>query len=234
MVKPDIVFFGEALPRRFYERLGVVQEADLMLVMGTSLQVHPFASLPNMAPECVPRVLFNLEEVGTLGSQADDVLVLGDCDSGVRQLADELGWRDELENMWRELVGDEEAERQLRWASRRVPALRDEVTELAEKVEEVLHIGEEEGGQGVEEGNDDMRDGRGVARGESAMGTGGEADEGGIAEEDWVSKPARRAHPAEAHPAQDSTAVSGPGEGSLAVGGERPHGVADSAGKAIV
>ena len=45
-VKPDIVFFGEALPRRFFER---AQEdfprADLLIVMGTSLVVQPFASL---------------------------------------------------------------------------------------------------------------------------------------------------------------------------------------------
>ena len=46
LVKPDIVFFGEALPQRFFH---LSQEdlpaADLLLVMGTSLVVQPFASL---------------------------------------------------------------------------------------------------------------------------------------------------------------------------------------------
>ncbi|KAK4247015.1 DHS-like NAD/FAD-binding domain-containing protein [Corynascus novoguineensis] len=149
LVKPDIVFFGEALPKAFFERSGAVQEADLVLVMGTSLQVHPFAGLPNMAEEEVPRVLFNLERVGSFGTRADDVMVLGDCDAGVRKLADALGWRDELEKAWRELVGDEEAERQLQGAAKRLAALHDEVGKLAEEVEEALHIDEKEGDQEV-------------------------------------------------------------------------------------
>ena len=45
-VKPGIVFFGESLPERFWaavpEDFGA---ADLLIVMGTSLVVHPFASL---------------------------------------------------------------------------------------------------------------------------------------------------------------------------------------------
>lgn len=39
-VKPDIVFFGESLPERFYGLLKKdVEKADLMLILGTSLQV---------------------------------------------------------------------------------------------------------------------------------------------------------------------------------------------------
>lgn len=41
-VKPDIVFFGENLPARFHSSLhGDVKKTDLILVMGTSLQVAP-------------------------------------------------------------------------------------------------------------------------------------------------------------------------------------------------
>ena len=146
LVKPDIVFFGEALPRAFFELSDKAKEADLILVMGTSLQVHPFASLPNMADEDIPRVLFNLERVGSFGTQADDVMVLGDCDTGIRKLADELGWREELEEAWRELVGDEEVERQMQGAKKRVAALHDEVSKLAEEVDEILHIDDNKGG----------------------------------------------------------------------------------------
>ena len=150
LVKPDIVFFGEALPRAFFELSDKAKEADLILVMGTSLQVHPFASLPNMADEEIPRVLFNLERVGSFGTQADDVMVLGDCDTGIRKLADELGWREELEEAWRELVGDEEAERQMQGATKRVAALHDEVNKLAEEVEEILHIDDKGGAKDAE------------------------------------------------------------------------------------
>ena len=45
LVKPDIVFFGENLPERFFERLKDLQQADLLIILGTSLVVQPFASL---------------------------------------------------------------------------------------------------------------------------------------------------------------------------------------------
>lgn len=42
-VKPDIVFFGEGLPARFHKLLkSDVKKADLMLILGTSLQVRVF------------------------------------------------------------------------------------------------------------------------------------------------------------------------------------------------
>lgn len=45
-VKPDIVFYGEELPERFYIRSAAdMPVADLLLVMGTSLVVYPFAGL---------------------------------------------------------------------------------------------------------------------------------------------------------------------------------------------
>lgn len=140
LVKPDIVFFHENLPSLFFDRRHMAEEADLVLVLGTSLTVHPFAGLPDLAPVEVPRVLFNMERVGSLGSQADDVLVLGDCDTGVRQLADALGWREELEAEWRKLVGNEEADRQLKGSSKRQVELQDEVSQLVHDVDKVLHV----------------------------------------------------------------------------------------------
>jgi NAD-dependent histone deacetylase SIR2 len=70
LVKPDIVFFGEALPEAFFKNRHMFPAmADLVIVMGTSLSVHPFASLPQFASEGVPRVLINKEIVGDFGSQ---------------------------------------------------------------------------------------------------------------------------------------------------------------------
>jgi len=100
VVKPDIVFFGESLPTRFFQHMAKVNEADLVIIMGTSLQVMPFAALPQRAKEETPRVLINLERVGGIGSRRDDVLMLDDCDSGVRRLAKYLGWLDDLEELW--------------------------------------------------------------------------------------------------------------------------------------
>lgn len=100
LVKPDIVFFGEALPESFHRNRSLPAKADLAIIMGTSLTVQPFASLPSFVREETPRVLINFEKVGSLGSRPDDVLVLGDCDDGVRKFADALGWLKELEELW--------------------------------------------------------------------------------------------------------------------------------------
>ena len=88
MVKPDIVFFGEGLPSEFFAKRELVRDADLIIVMGTSLAVAPFSMLPDMVRnDSIPRVLFNREKVGSFGSSENDCIILDDCDSGVRKLA---------------------------------------------------------------------------------------------------------------------------------------------------
>ncbi|KAF9220911.1 NAD-dependent deacetylase sirtuin-2 [Gyrodon lividus] len=99
LVKPDIVFFGEALPVQFHMSIRLLRNADLLIVMGTSLTVHPFASLVDLVPEDCPRVLVNLDEVGHFDRQHDTVL-LGKCDDIVRKLCRELGWEEELDREW--------------------------------------------------------------------------------------------------------------------------------------
>ncbi|KAL7818226.1 NAD-dependent deacetylase sirtuin-2 [Trichoderma gracile] len=140
LVKPDITFFGEALPRAFSEKSHHTAMADLVLVIGTSLTVYPFASLPEMARKETPRVLFNMEKVGSLGSRSDDVLELGACDDGVRKLAELLGWTDELNDYWRNLVGDEEADRQLRSQMARDEEIEDELQKLTGDIETILQL----------------------------------------------------------------------------------------------
>lgn len=114
LVKPDIVFFGEGLPMEFSRSSGALAEADLVLILGTSLTVYPFAALPEMCRPKTPRVLFNMEQVGDIGERADDVLELGPCDVGVLKFAEELGWLEELNALWTEMVGEEEVGRQRR------------------------------------------------------------------------------------------------------------------------
>jgi NAD-dependent histone deacetylase SIR2 len=103
-VKPDVVFFGQKLSDEFEQRKKEVSEADLMLVLGTSLKVAPCSGLPLLVKESVPRVLINNERVGDMGNRDEDVCILGSCDDGVRRLADALGWRDEMECLWEEAV----------------------------------------------------------------------------------------------------------------------------------
>ncbi|NP_001036937.1 NAD-dependent deacetylase sirtuin 2 homolog [Bombyx mori] len=114
VVKPDIVFFGESLPERFQMCLEEdFKQCDMLIIMGSSLEVQPFASLIDMVPDSCPRLLINREKAGVRppilrirglmcgGLQLDegsyrDVARLGDCDEGCQDLADRLGWGDEL------------------------------------------------------------------------------------------------------------------------------------------
>lgn len=160
LVKPDIVFFGEALPSAFFHSLPVLEEADLALVMGTSLTVHPFASLPERLDEDCPRVLFNMEQVGSLGTRPDDVLALGDCDANVCTLADELGWLDELHKLWEDTVGEAETERQLKGIRDRKKKMLKEMDELTKRI-----------GAGLTIDDPDANDDTDRSDGEDATGT---------------------------------------------------------------
>lgn len=52
LVKPDVVLFGEPLPEAAMAAAqDLAQRADLMLCVGSSLVVHPVASLPGLALE---------------------------------------------------------------------------------------------------------------------------------------------------------------------------------------
>ncbi|RZC40179.1 SIR2 domain containing protein [Asbolus verrucosus] len=110
VVKPDIVFFGEALPHKFYTSVETdFKKCDLLIILGSSLAVQPFASLIDRVPDGCPRLLINREKVGHksgimamlgLGGGLDfdgknntrDVAWLGDCDEGCYLLAEKLGW----------------------------------------------------------------------------------------------------------------------------------------------
>jgi NAD-dependent deacetylase len=48
-VKPDVVLFGEMLPERAMEEAyALCAAADLLLCVGTSLEVYPVAGLPQV------------------------------------------------------------------------------------------------------------------------------------------------------------------------------------------
>lgn len=141
LVKPDIVFFGEALPSSFFDSRDLPEQADLCIVMGTSLSVQPFASLPQFCRSGVPRVLINMERVGGLGSRPDDVLLLGDCDAGVRKFAQAMGWEAELEALWEETNPDPQArDAESAPLPSRDERLREEVDRLTADIDRTLQL----------------------------------------------------------------------------------------------
>lgn len=111
LVKPRIVFFGESLPDRFTElHESDLRNCDLLIVMGTSLVVHPFAGLVSLAAPRAPRLLINREPAGDYRSlnrgfrfelaesqNWRDAFHRADCDAGSRALAAALGWEADLD-----------------------------------------------------------------------------------------------------------------------------------------
>ncbi|KAK4574137.1 Sir2 histone deacetylase Hst2 [Recurvomyces mirabilis] len=149
LVKPEIVFFGEQLPAAFFHNRHLPQDSDLCIVMGTSLTVQPFASLPEMTRAATPRVLINKERVGGLGSGTDDILLLGDCDDGVKKLAKACGWLGELEKLWAKTayrVGDdadsvaEQPSHEQQPEKTKDEALEEEIDKITREVDETLNL----------------------------------------------------------------------------------------------
>ena len=93
-VKPDVVFFGEPLPATFHSTIsklnsytGNLPTPDLLIVMGSSLKVHPVASVPDFLPPNVPQILINLEPIN---DHNFDISLLGDCQIITQQILDKL------------------------------------------------------------------------------------------------------------------------------------------------
>nr|XP_015207345.1 PREDICTED: NAD-dependent protein deacetylase sirtuin-3-like isoform X1 [Lepisosteus oculatus] len=103
-VKPDVVFFGEDLPKKFFLHTKDFPKADLLIIMGTSLQIEPFASIVNTVKATVPRLLLNRDPIGPFQKiplKRTDFMELGDLVDGVKMFARHLGWHEEIEDLIR-------------------------------------------------------------------------------------------------------------------------------------
>jgi len=67
-LRPHIVWFGEAVPA-MDQAIRTVEEADIMLIIGTSMQVYPAAGLIHYVRSGVPVYLIDPNEVGVYGRQ---------------------------------------------------------------------------------------------------------------------------------------------------------------------
>jgi len=78
--------------------------ADLVLIIGTSLVVYPFASLPEYTRPSVPRVVMNLDALDNF-ERPNDVYLPGDCDQTIWTLCEKLGWLDDLQALHQQVDG---------------------------------------------------------------------------------------------------------------------------------
>ena len=125
IVKPDVVFFGENLPERFFNLSKIdFPMIDLFIVIGSSLKVQPCSNLPGYCRDDIPRVLINNTPVATYQERIAvdeknnvlvdviensnkqlfkynhitnrrDIYLEGDCQEICKRLIDALGWTDE-------------------------------------------------------------------------------------------------------------------------------------------
>lgn len=80
---------------------GVPGRVTVPVPPGLPPQVEPFASLAGAVRSSVPRVLINRELVGPFAWQQrhNDVAQLGDVVGGVEKLVEELGWKEEMQQL---------------------------------------------------------------------------------------------------------------------------------------
>ncbi len=81
ILKPDVVFFGEQIPElALFEATAAAEKAKVMLVIGTSANVHPAAEMPILTKRAGGRVIeINLEATPLSGPVAD-LTILGPAD----------------------------------------------------------------------------------------------------------------------------------------------------------
>ena len=96
IVKPDIVFFGEKLPKQFNQKFNSINKADLVFIMGTSLKVQPFSTLLATLPTTTPLVVLNYTNP-TIKSkdhvERENFLFLeGDIEATALALMKDIGW----------------------------------------------------------------------------------------------------------------------------------------------
>ncbi|KAI9884384.1 MAG: hypothetical protein M1823_003838 [Watsoniomyces obsoletus] len=102
VMKPDITFFGEALPGIFHDRLVKHDrdKVDLVIVIGTSLKVAPVSEIVGFLPPNVPQIYISREPVSHIDF---DIELLGDCDVVVAELCRRAGW-----NLTHEMIPPEQ------------------------------------------------------------------------------------------------------------------------------
>ena len=97
--KPNIVFYGEGLPVKFFEALQLLPDVDLIIIMGTSLKVNPFAMIPYLPEINAYKLVFNMEEVGEFGYEylcTDSLFIQGKTDQSVIKFLKDVNLFDEF------------------------------------------------------------------------------------------------------------------------------------------
>lgn len=98
ILKPDVVLFGDTI-RHWKEAEAALESADLCLILGTSLRVKPFNTLPELAKDNGARLVF-INNEGTEFDELMDEIHLGHIDEGLERVLQAFK-KDEERYMWK-------------------------------------------------------------------------------------------------------------------------------------
>lgn len=90
VLKPDVILFGEQLPRRVVQAAQLaIRSADAILVAGTSLEVHPVADYPRQVKQNGGKVIL-INDAPTHFDDKADVVLRGDVAEVLPSLVEAL------------------------------------------------------------------------------------------------------------------------------------------------
>ena len=86
-LRPHIVWFGEDVPL-FEKAINICQTADILLIIGTSLQVYPAASLMHYTAQDIPK--FYIDPKPSIASKENLTVISKTATEGIKDFINEI------------------------------------------------------------------------------------------------------------------------------------------------
>ena len=108
--KPNVVFYGEDLSEDFYKKAAESKDCDLVIILGTSLQVYPFAKIPKLLDIKSWKVVFNRDKVGNFLYNflfSNTLFIQGTTDNTVLKFLEDIDLLNDFKKYLGETFGDD-------------------------------------------------------------------------------------------------------------------------------
>jgi len=135
--KPNIVFYHEDVNEKFYEKIKESDDFDLVIIMGTSLQVLPFAQIPSMMKLSSWKVVFNKHQVGRFLFNflfSNTLFIQGKTDDIVKKFLKDVDLLEDFKNFVKINYGDENIDSNDNVQMMEVKKLEEENKEINEEI----------------------------------------------------------------------------------------------------
>ena len=86
-LRPHVVWFGEAVPM-FEKAMEIVSEAEMLIIIGTSMQVYPAAGLLDFAPNGIP--IYFIDPKPNIAEKENLYIIAKKASKGVPELVKKL------------------------------------------------------------------------------------------------------------------------------------------------